>query len=37
VTIQKDNFYEESGQVFYHFRKYHLRILLGDLNEKLGR
>jgi hypothetical protein len=28
----KDNFYEELEQVFYHFPKYHMKILLEDLN-----
>ena len=32
----KDNFYEELEQVFYHFPKYHMTILL-DFNAKLGR
>ena len=33
----KDSFYEELEQVFNHFPKYHVRILLGNVNEKLGR
>ena len=33
----KDSFYEELEQVFYHFPKYHTKILLGDLNKKSGR
>jgi len=33
----KDSFYEELQQVFYHFPKYHLKILLGDFNAKVGR
>jgi hypothetical protein len=34
----KDSFYEELEQVFfYHFPKYHMKILLGDLNENSGR
>ena len=33
----KDSFYKELEQVFYHFRKYHMKILLGDFNEKVGR
>jgi hypothetical protein len=33
----KDSFYEESEHVFDHFRKYHMKILLGDLNTNLGR
>jgi hypothetical protein len=31
------NFYEELEQVFDHFLKYHMKILLGDFNAKLGR
>ena len=33
----KDSFYEELEQVFYHFPKYHMKILLGDCNAKVGR
>jgi len=33
----KDSFYEELEQVLDHFRKYHKKILLGDLNTKVGR
>jgi hypothetical protein len=33
----KDSLYEELEQVFDHFPKYHMKILLGDLNAKLGR
>ena len=33
----KDSFYEESEQVFDHFPKYHMKILLGDFNAKVGR
>ena len=34
----KDSFYEELEQVFfYHFCKYHMKILLGDLNAKVRR
>ena len=33
----KDNFYEELEYVFDHFPKYHMNILLGDFNAKLGR
>jgi endonuclease/exonuclease/phosphatase family metal-dependent hydrolase len=33
----KDSFYKELEQVFYHFPKYHITILLGDFNAKLGR
>jgi hypothetical protein len=30
----KDSFYEELEQIFYHFRKYHMKILLGGFNAK---
>ena len=34
----KDSFYEEFEQVFFfHFPKYHTKILLGDFNAKVGR
>jgi hypothetical protein len=33
----KDSFYEELEQVFDHFPKYHMNILLGDFNAKVGR
>jgi len=33
----KDRFYEELGQAFNHFPKYHTKILLRDFNAKLGR
>jgi len=29
-------FYEELEQFFYYFPKYHMKILLGDFNVKLG-
>jgi endonuclease/exonuclease/phosphatase family metal-dependent hydrolase len=32
----KDSFYEELEQVFYNFSKYHMKILLGDFNAKIG-
>ena len=32
----KDSFYEELEQVFDHFPRHHMKILL-DLNEKLGK
>jgi hypothetical protein len=32
----KDSFYEEQEHVFDTFRKYHMRMLLGDLNAKVG-
>ena len=33
----KDSFYEELEQVFDHFPRYHMKILLGDFNVKVGR
>jgi exonuclease III len=33
----KDSFYEELERVFDKFPKYHMKILLGDFNVKLGR
>ena len=33
----KDRFYEELDKVFDHFPKYHMKILLGDFNAKVGR
>jgi len=33
----KDSFYEESEQVFDHFPKYHMKILLGGFNANVGR
>jgi hypothetical protein len=33
----KDGFYEELEEVFDHFPKYYMKILLGDFNTKLGR
>jgi len=33
----KDSFYEELEQVFDHFPKYHMKILLGDFNTKVER
>src|SRR5215510_9898414 len=33
----KDSFYEELEQVFDHFPKYHMKILLGDFNAKVGK
>jgi hypothetical protein len=31
----KESFYEELEQVFYQFRRYHLKILLADFNAKI--
>jgi hypothetical protein len=33
----KDSFYEELERVVDKFPKYHINILLGDLNAKVGR
>ena len=33
----KDSFYKELEQVFDHFSKYDMKILLGDFNAKVGR
>jgi hypothetical protein len=33
----EDSFYEELECVFDKFPKYHMKILLGDLNAKIGR
>jgi hypothetical protein len=33
----KDNFHEELECVINKFPKYHMKILLGDLNAKVGR
>jgi hypothetical protein len=33
----KDNFYEELEQVFDHFHRYHMKIVMGDFNAKVGR
>jgi hypothetical protein len=32
-----DSFYEELEDVFYKFPKYHMNILLGDFNAKVGK
>ena len=34
--IQKTIFYEELEEIFYYFRKYQMKILLGDCNAKWG-
>jgi hypothetical protein len=36
-TDVKDSFYEEVECVFDKFPKYHMKILLGDFNAKVGR
>jgi endonuclease/exonuclease/phosphatase family metal-dependent hydrolase len=35
--VIKDSFYEELEQVFDQFPRYHIKILLGDFNAKVGR
>jgi hypothetical protein len=37
IDNTKDRFYEEVQRVFDKFPKYHLNILLGDFNAKVGR
>jgi len=32
----EDDFYEELEEVFDYFPKYHMKILLGDFNGKVG-
>jgi hypothetical protein len=36
-TDVKDSFYEELERIFDKFPKYHMKILLADLNGKVGR
>jgi hypothetical protein len=33
----KDSFYKEREEVFDNFSKFHMKIILGDFNAKLGR
>jgi len=33
----KDSFYEELEEVLHHLLKYHMKILLGNFNAKVGR
>jgi hypothetical protein len=37
LFIMKDRFYEEVELIFHKFPKYHMKILLGDFNAKVGR
>ena len=37
INESKDSFYEDLEQVFNHFPKYHMKMLLGDFNAKVGR
>ena len=36
IDDSKGSFYEELEQVFDHFHKHHMKILLGDFNPKVG-
>jgi hypothetical protein len=36
IKLTKDSFYNELDRVFYNFPKYHIKMLLGDLNAKVG-
>jgi hypothetical protein len=36
-VVLKDSFYEELEDVFYQFPRYHMKILMGDFNAKVGR
>jgi hypothetical protein len=33
----KDSFYEDSERVFHYYSKFHIKILFGKCNAKLGR
>jgi hypothetical protein len=35
--MKNSSFYEELERVFYKFLKYHINILFGDFNAKIGR
>jgi hypothetical protein len=37
VSHVKDSFHEDFECVFHKFPKYHIQILLGDFNAKVGR
>ena len=37
IDDSEDSFYDELEQVFDHFPKYHMKIILGDFNAKVGR
>jgi hypothetical protein len=37
TDVVKDSFYEELERVFDKFPKYHMKILLGNFNAKVGR
>jgi hypothetical protein len=36
-VISNDSFYAKLEHYFYHFSKYHIKIMLRDFNAKLGR
>ena len=37
IDDSKDSLYKELKQVFYHFPKYHTKILLGEFNANVAR
>jgi hypothetical protein len=37
IDHKKDRFYEELKHIFIIFPKYHMQILLGEFNAKVGR
>jgi hypothetical protein len=37
IYDMKDRFYEERESEFNKFPKYHIKMLLGDFNDKVGR
>jgi hypothetical protein len=37
IDVMKDDFYEELERVFDKFPKYHMKLLLGVFNPKIGR
>jgi hypothetical protein len=36
-VINQNRLYGELQQIFYHFSKYHIKIMLGDFNAKFAR
>jgi hypothetical protein len=37
VDVTKDSFYEELGEVFDQFPRYHVKLLMGYFSAKVGR
>jgi hypothetical protein len=37
TDIIRDSFYEELEEVFDQFPRYHMKILIGDFSEKVGK